>query len=75
MPPATNGDDKKMRKSYCPNRATLLAAMSGGGRHGFDAPFTPSGTTNVLFSPQLTVDTETSGKAATTVGIPLQRSA
>ncbi|KAL8832339.1 MAG: hypothetical protein Q9191_000340 [Dirinaria sp. TL-2023a] len=28
---------------YCPNRAKLLTAMSGGGRHGFDAPFSPAG--------------------------------
>ncbi|MCJ1315605.1 hypothetical protein MMC15_000925, partial [Xylographa vitiligo] len=25
------------------NRATLLEALSGGGRHGFDAPFFPAG--------------------------------
>ncbi|MCJ1403410.1 hypothetical protein MMC11_006633 [Xylographa trunciseda] len=28
---------------YCRNRATLLEALSGGGRHGFDAPFFPAG--------------------------------
>ncbi|MCJ1433133.1 hypothetical protein MMC27_002492 [Xylographa pallens] len=28
---------------YCRNRATLLEALSGGGRHGFDTPFVPAG--------------------------------
>ena len=27
---------------YCPNRASLLEAMSNGGRHGFDTPFFPA---------------------------------
>ncbi|KAI9833414.1 MAG: hypothetical protein M1826_007512 [Phylliscum demangeonii] len=28
---------------FCQNRAALLEGMSGGGRHGFDAPFHPKG--------------------------------
>ncbi|KAI9799246.1 MAG: hypothetical protein M1833_004124 [Piccolia ochrophora] len=42
-PPARNGKDGKPVPPYCQNRASLLDAMSGGGRHGFDAPFTPNG--------------------------------
>ena len=28
---------------FCPNRKTLLQAMSSGGRVGFDAPYNPRG--------------------------------
>ena len=28
---------------YCPNRQRLLEALSHGGRHGFDAPYSPAG--------------------------------
>ncbi len=41
IPPVIGKVDKHTH--YCPNRATLLEAMSGGGRHGFDAPFHPAG--------------------------------
>lgn len=41
IPPARHQHDRK-GLPYCPNRATLLEAMSGGGRHGFDAPFFPA---------------------------------
>ena len=40
-PPVLGRHDKHIH--YCSNRATLLTAMSGGGRHGFDAPFHPAG--------------------------------
>ncbi|MCJ1389626.1 hypothetical protein MMC18_002483 [Xylographa bjoerkii] len=35
--------DKTNPLPYCRNRAALLEALSGGGRHGFDAPFFPAG--------------------------------
>ncbi|KAA6414693.1 MAG: hypothetical protein FRX48_01443 [Lasallia pustulata] len=41
IPPAQHEHDRRGHP-YCPNRATLLEAMSGGGRHGFDAPFFPA---------------------------------
>ncbi|KAI9884502.1 MAG: hypothetical protein M1823_003717 [Watsoniomyces obsoletus] len=43
--PSTTGHDGNSIKKYpfCKNRAGLLEAMSGGGRHGFDAPFFPKG--------------------------------
>lgn len=41
IPPVIGKVDKHTH--YCPNRAALLEAMSGGGRHGFDAPFHPAG--------------------------------
>jgi len=41
IPPVIGKVDKHTH--YCPNRATLLEALSGGGRHGFDAPFHPAG--------------------------------
>ena len=41
QPPVISQIDK--HTYYCPTRATLLTAMSGGGRHGFDAPFHPAG--------------------------------
>ncbi|KAL9610653.1 MAG: hypothetical protein Q9167_004662 [Letrouitia subvulpina] len=37
---ATNG---KKPLQYCKNRARLLEAMNGGGRHGFDTPYFPVG--------------------------------
>jgi hypothetical protein len=44
-PRVTKGDhDHALKHAYCHNRATLLEAMNGGGRHGFDTPFTPKGT-------------------------------
>lgn len=36
-------DQAKTELPFCRNRATLLEAMNGGGRHGFDAPFWPKG--------------------------------
>ncbi|KAL8813085.1 MAG: hypothetical protein Q9200_000552 [Gallowayella weberi] len=41
-PQASHATDKK-QSLYCPNRAKLLDAMSGGGRHGFDTPYFPLG--------------------------------
>ncbi|KAI9741389.1 MAG: hypothetical protein M1834_003106 [Cirrosporium novae-zelandiae] len=32
-----------VKSQYCPNRKTLLEALSGGGRHGFNTPFHPRG--------------------------------
>ncbi|KAI9848247.1 MAG: hypothetical protein M1838_000603 [Thelocarpon superellum] len=40
-PPSTHRDGTKGQIEYCKNRATLLEALNGGGRHGFDAPYTP----------------------------------
>ncbi|KAI4116175.1 MAG: hypothetical protein LQ345_003356 [Seirophora villosa] len=43
LPPLPRLSTDAKHTLYCPNRATLLAAMSGGGRHGFDAPYFPLG--------------------------------
>ncbi|KAL8742974.1 MAG: hypothetical protein Q9190_004620 [Brigantiaea leucoxantha] len=37
VPPKIAADEKQAL--YCTNRAQLLKAMSGGGRHGFDSPY------------------------------------
>lgn len=41
-PPVIAKADPQKHLHYCQNRAALLQAMSGGGRHGFDAPFSPA---------------------------------
>lgn len=41
--PSKPSEDGQTPLPYCRNRATLLEALSGGGRHGFDAPFYPVG--------------------------------
>ena len=41
--PSKSSEDGQKLLPYCKNRATLLEALSGGGRHGFDAPFYPAG--------------------------------
>ena len=41
-PPIISKADPQKHTHYCENRARLLQAMSGGGRHGFDAPFVPA---------------------------------
>ncbi|KAL9593271.1 MAG: hypothetical protein Q9179_005980 [Wetmoreana sp. 5 TL-2023] len=43
IPPVANHAANKKQSLYCPNRGQLLRAMSGGGRHGFDAPYSPIG--------------------------------
>ena len=43
VPPSLRDKDGHQLFPYCKNRATLLEAMSGGGRHGFDTPFHPAG--------------------------------
>ncbi|KAL8648288.1 MAG: hypothetical protein Q9210_005076 [Variospora velana] len=43
VPPITRHSTDAKHTLYCPNRATLLEAMSGGGRHGFDTPYYPVG--------------------------------
>ena len=43
LPPLTAADERTRAFPFCKNRATLLEAISGGGRHGFDAPFFPQG--------------------------------
>lgn len=42
-------DDKKHRKEwpYCSVREKQSAAMSGGGRYGFDTPYTPIGMLSI----------------------------
>ena len=42
-PPRLLEDTGSVHKLYCSNRATLLEAMSGGGRHGFERPYFPAG--------------------------------
>lgn len=44
----TNMADPKERKKlpFCPTRAALLPALSGGGRHGFEQPYMPLGLSN-----------------------------
>ncbi|KAF6221428.1 hypothetical protein HO133_002284 [Letharia lupina] len=43
VPPVAPDDDAPKHTLYCNNRATLLEAMSGGGRHGFEKPYFPAG--------------------------------
>ncbi|KAL8777700.1 MAG: hypothetical protein Q9213_007743 [Squamulea squamosa] len=43
IPPVATLASTKKHSLYCPNRARLLEAMSGGGRHGFDTPYFPVG--------------------------------
>lgn len=43
IPPIASLASTKKHSLYCPNRAKLLEAMSGGGRHGFDTPYFPLG--------------------------------
>ena len=43
MPPLTYDMDGRKNSPYCGNRAKLLEAMSGGGRHGFEAPYSSVG--------------------------------
>ena len=43
VPPVPLDDDGPKHTLYCNNRATLLEAMSGGGRHGFEKPYFPAG--------------------------------
>ncbi|KAI4275476.1 MAG: hypothetical protein LQ337_003189 [Flavoplaca oasis] len=43
IPPVALHPTTRKHSLYCPNRAKLLEAMSGGGRHGFDTPYFPLG--------------------------------
>ncbi|KAI9681363.1 MAG: hypothetical protein M1817_002646 [Caeruleum heppii] len=43
VPPVSSSERGPSSVPYCKNRATLLEALNGGGRHGFDAPFSPQG--------------------------------
>ncbi|OJJ58908.1 hypothetical protein ASPSYDRAFT_202684 [Aspergillus sydowii CBS 593.65] len=42
LPPHSNGGSV-LNEPYCQTRDTLLSSMSGGGRHGFGAPYTSQG--------------------------------
>ena len=42
LPPKFEANKPK-HPVLCPNRRHLLEALSGGGRHGFDAPYSPVG--------------------------------
>lgn len=42
-PPIPLDEDTPKHTLYCRNRATLLDAMSSGGRHGFERPYFPAG--------------------------------
>lgn len=48
IPPLTSGNVEDIRRAYCQKRATLLEAMSGGGRYGFDAPYFARGIYSIL---------------------------
>ncbi|KAL8667033.1 MAG: hypothetical protein Q9202_000955 [Teloschistes flavicans] len=41
LPPPAHLASAKSHSLFCRNRASLLEAMSGGGRHGFDTPYFP----------------------------------
>ena len=41
--PPSHDEEADSKGIFCKNRASLLEAMTGGGRHGFDAPFKPKG--------------------------------
>ena len=43
VPPTLPDTNVPKHTLYCKNRASLLDAMSGGGRHGFDKPYFPAG--------------------------------
>lgn len=43
IPPLATLPADQKHSLYCPNRAKLLDAMTGGGRHGFDTPYFPLG--------------------------------
>lgn len=43
IPPRHDSARAKKAFPFCKDRAALLDAVSGGGRHGFDMPFTPRG--------------------------------
>ena len=43
VPPTSLEANVPRHTLYCNNRATLLDAMSGGGRHGFEKPYHPTG--------------------------------
>ncbi|KAL8692238.1 MAG: hypothetical protein Q9218_002691 [Villophora microphyllina] len=42
LPPPSHLASAKKHSLFCPDRASLLQAMSGGGRHGFDTPYFPA---------------------------------
>ena len=43
VPPIPLHDNAPKHTLYCKNRAILLDALSGGGRHGFERPYFPAG--------------------------------
>jgi hypothetical protein len=43
VPAKVTAGDHALKHAYCPNRAAVMEAMTGGGRHGFDALFSPKG--------------------------------
>ena len=43
IPPSLLDNRLPQHKIFCASRKSMLQAMSGGGRHGFDAPFAPLG--------------------------------
>ena len=43
VPPVLPTTQSQEHSLFCHNRAKLLDAMTGGGRHGFEAPFSPVG--------------------------------
>ncbi|KAI9723857.1 MAG: hypothetical protein M1828_004107 [Chrysothrix sp. TS-e1954] len=50
-PPNHSTPSLKKSFPYCDTRAQLLTALSSGGRHGFDAPYSPKGCHYKWYSP------------------------
>ena len=75
--PVSHDEEVDRKGVFCKNRAILLEAMTGGGRHGFDAPFKPKGGVLALIFPSSLGITRTKSlqKDVNTDGIRLQKSA
>lgn len=53
VPPKKDDKGDFPRGSFCANREILLEAMTGGGRHGFNTPYSPRGTQGQSAVPQV----------------------
>lgn len=47
LPPSSDPLIMKKKLPFCKDRQSLLEALNGGGRHGFDEPFVPRGNADV----------------------------
>lgn len=72
IPPSQDPMIMKKKLPFCKNRQSLLDALNGGGRHGFDEPFVPRGS--LLTDPRLMSD-DSFSQAATINGTRLRKSA